>query len=184
MRSIGRCWRAVVGVALLAGLAGCSARSGSTAATATTRPQDAAALVQEWVRCVRANGAPNLPDPQIDGNGQPHFPEGTPEPPDRALRACQPIVDRLPPAARGAETRPPADIPALVRFARCMREHGLTDFPDPKADGIFWLAGTNARREIYGTGATKQPPTPRASAALEACGFNGALRGKIFLDVG
>jgi len=77
-----------------------------------------------------------------------------------------------------------ADIPALVRFARCMRQHGLTDFPDPKADGIFRLAGTDARRQIYGTGTTKQPPTPRASAALEACGFNGALRGKIFLDVG
>jgi hypothetical protein len=65
-----------------------------------------------------------------------------------------------------------------------MREHGLADFPDPKADGIFWLAGTDARREIYGTGATKQPPSSRASAALEACGFNGALRGKIFLDIG
>jgi len=184
MRSSGRCRRAFLGVLLLAGLAGCSARSGSTAATTTTGSQDAAALVQEWVRCVRANGAPNLPDPQVDGDGQPHFPEGTPAPPERALRACQPIVDRLPPAARGEETRSPADMQLLLRFAGCMREHGLTDFPDPKADGIFWLAGTNARREIYGTGATKQPPTPRASAALEACGFNGALRGKIFLDVG
>ena len=114
----------------------------------------------------------------------PPWPPGTPEPPERALRACQPIVDRLPPAARGAETRPAADIPALVRFARCMREHGLADFPDPKADGIFPLVGTNARREIYGAGATKQPPTARASAALEACGFNGALRGRIILDAG
>jgi hypothetical protein len=99
------------------------------------------------VRCIRANGAPNLPDPQIDADdGQPYFPAGTPSPPERALRACQPIVDRLPPAARGEETRPLADIPALVRFARCMRDHGLTDFPDPGADGTFRLAGTDARR--------------------------------------
>jgi len=47
MRSISRCRHGFVGVLLLAGLAGCTARSDSTAATATTRPRDAAALVQE-----------------------------------------------------------------------------------------------------------------------------------------
>jgi hypothetical protein len=67
-----------------------------------------------------------------------------------------------------------------------MREHGLTDFPDPRADGVFLLVGTNARREIYGPAAAakKQPPTPQASAALEACGFNGSLRGQIVMDPG
>jgi hypothetical protein len=142
--------------------------------------------VREWVRCVRANGAQNLPDPQIASDGRPHFPSGTPQPPDRALRACQPIVNRLPPSVRGddEQTRSPADMQLLLRFARCMREYGLTDFPDPKADGIFRLSGTNARREIYGTGATKQPPTRRASDALEACGFNGPLRGRVVLEMG
>jgi hypothetical protein len=185
MRRLVRGGQAMVGVLLLAGLAGCSVRSGSPAATGTTGSPDVAAIVVEWVRCVRANGMPNLPDPQIDSDGEPHFPTGTPDPPERALQACRSIVDRLPASARGdQETGPPPDIPLLVRFARCMREHGLTDFPDPKADGIFWLAGTNARREIYGAGAEKQPPSPRASAALEACGYNGSLRGKVFFDVG
>jgi hypothetical protein len=74
----------------------------------------------------------------------------------------------------------------LLGFARCMREHGLTDFPDPRADGVFPLVGTNARRGLYGptAAAKKQPPTPRASAALEACGFNGSLRGRIVMDPG
>jgi hypothetical protein len=74
----------------------------------------------------------------------------------------------------------------LLRFAGCMRGHGLTDFPDPRADGFFLLVGTNARREIYGTpaAAKKQPPTPKASAALEACGYNGSLRGQIVMDPG
>jgi hypothetical protein len=176
--------RALLGVLLLAGLAGCSARGGSPAATATTGSQDTAALVREWVRCMRANGASNLPDPQIGDDGRPRFPDDTPAPPERALRACQPIANRLPAAMRGEEPGPPPDLPALVRFARCMRDHGLTDFPDPKADGIFWLAGSNARREIYGTGATKQPPSRRASDALEACGFNGPLRGRVLMDMG
>jgi hypothetical protein len=158
--------RLIVGLLLLAGLAGCSARGGSPAATGTARPQDVAAIAREWVRCVRANGAQNLPDPQIDSNGRPHFPEGTPQPPDRALRACQPIVDRLPPSARGDDerTRPPADMQLLLGFARCMREHGLTDFPDPRDDGVFLRVGTSARREIYGPAAaprsSRQRPRP------------------------
>jgi hypothetical protein len=180
--------RCIVGLVLLAGLAGCSARSGSPAATPTTGPQEVAAIALEWVRCVRANGAQNLPDPQIDSDGRPHVPAGTPAPPERALEACRPIVDRLPPSARGddEQTRPPADMQGLLRFAGCMREHGLTDLPDPRADGIFPLVGTNARREIYGTpaAAKKQPPTPQASAALEACGYNGSLRGQIVMDPG
>jgi hypothetical protein len=69
--------RLIVGLLLLAGLAGCSARGGSPAATGTAGPQDVAAIAREWVRCVRANGAQNLPDPQIDSDGRPHFPEGT-----------------------------------------------------------------------------------------------------------
>jgi hypothetical protein len=97
--------RCIVGLLLLAGLAGCSARSGSPAATPTTGPQEVAAIALEWVRCVRANGAQNLPDPQIDSDGRPHFPAGTPAPPERALEACRPIVDRLPPSARGTTSR-------------------------------------------------------------------------------
>jgi hypothetical protein len=122
-------------VLLLAGLAGCSAPGGSQAATTTTTgQQDVVAVWRQLVACARANGMPNLPDPQIDSNGQAHFPSGTPDPPQSARRACQSIYDRLPASARGDTERPPADIQALLRFARCMREHGMADFPDPKAE--------------------------------------------------
>jgi hypothetical protein len=168
----------------IAVLAGCSGVDGSRAATATTRAQDVDAAVRAVVQCMRSNGMPNLPDPQIDANGQIKFPEGTPEPSERVLRACQSVIDRLPPSARGEREQNPADMPALLRFGRCMRAHGLADFPDPRADGVFYLVGTNARREIYGTGPSKQPPSSLASAALEACGFNGDLRGRVLLDVG
>ena len=174
---------AAVGVLLLAGLAGCSTLSGSPAATTTAQP-DAIAIWREVIQCVRDNGAPNLPDPQFDSNGQPQFPGGDPDVPPRAIQACEHIYNRLPAQARGDEEQPPPDMPTLVRFAGCMRQHGLTDFPDPKPDGIFWLANTNARTELYGPGREKGPQSPRALAALEACGFNGELRGKIFFDVG
>jgi hypothetical protein len=101
-------------------------------------------------------------------------------------RAAGLPADREPPAAGDARR---GDSPAARHAgagALCpLRARARPDrLPRPKADGIFRLAGTNARREIYGAGATKQPPSSRASAALEACGFNGALRGRVFLDVG
>ncbi len=156
--------RAAVGVGLgvvlllLAGLAGCAASGSSSAATTTTGQPDAAAVWRELVRCARANGMPSLPDPQIDSNGQAHFPEGIPDPPASVRRACQSIYDRLPASARGDEPKA-ADVPALLRFARCMREHGVTDFPDPKADGTFPLAGTSLGRG----------KTPRILSAMRAC---------------
>jgi hypothetical protein len=51
----------------------------------------------------------------------------------------------------------------LLRFAGCMREHGLTDFPDPKADGMFLLVGTNARRGDLRDGSRSQEATANAS---------------------
>lgn len=137
---------AVVVVPLLAGLAGCGAPGGRVAPTATTSMQDVVAVVHELVRCARANGMPNLPDPQIDGNGQVKFPEGTPEPSERVLRACQSVIDRLPPSARGERAQNPVDMPALLRFGQCMRAHGVPDFPDPRPDGTFPVAGTSLER--------------------------------------
>jgi hypothetical protein len=151
----------VLVVVLLAGLAGCSASGGAGAATTTTSgQQDAAAVWRELVRCARANGMPNLPDPQIDSNGRANFPNGTPDPPASVRRACQAIYDRLPPSARGEETRPPADMQALLRFARCMREHGVADFPDPDAEGNF-------RAPSGSTGLS--PNSPSFQRAEQAC---------------
>jgi hypothetical protein len=147
-----------LGVLLLAGLAGCSASGGSQAATTTTGQQGVVAVWRQLVACARANGMPNLPDPQIDSNGQAHFPSDTPDPPPSARRACQSIYDRLPASARGDTERPPADIQALLRFARCMREHGVVDFPDPKADGTFPLSG-----------ALRQGKTPQMISGMRAC---------------
>jgi hypothetical protein len=159
--------RAAIGVGLgamllLAGLAGCSASGGSAGATTTTGgQQNAAALWRELVRCARANGMPNLPDPQIDSNGRANFPNGTPEPPASVRRACQSIYDRLPPSARDdEEARPPADVQALLRFARCMREHGVADFPDPDAEGDFSVKPGSTNLD---------PKSPGFERALQAC---------------
>jgi hypothetical protein len=153
--------RAAIGVGLLVVvlLAGCSASGGSAGATTTTSgQQNAAAVLQEFVRCARANGMPNLPDLQLDSNGQVSIPEGTPEPPKRVERACRSIWERLPPSASGDQGRPPDDVQALLGYARCMREHGIADFPDPQADGRFPLPQS-----------LRGGKTPQFVQAMQAC---------------
>jgi hypothetical protein len=158
--------RFIVAVLVVAALAGCGATAGSQAATTTTTP-DVHAIWRELIQCLRDNGMPNLPDPRIDADGQPHFPGGDPgDAPPQAERACKPIYNRLPASVRedgsegGEASRPPADIPALLRFARCMREQGMPDWPDPKADGTFPLVGTSLERE---------GKSPRYLKAARAC---------------
>jgi hypothetical protein len=161
----------LVGMVVLL-LAGCSASGGSAGATTTTAQQAAAAVWRELVACARANGMPNLPDPQIDSNGRASFPDGTPEPPASVRRACQSIYDRLPASARGDEERPPADLQALLRFARCMREHGMADFPDPQADGRFPLPAS-----------LRGGKTPQFLRAMQACRqLNPNAKGRLEFD--
>jgi hypothetical protein len=155
-----RAFAGLILVLLLAGLAGCTALGSSEAAPTTTTQPDRVAIWREVIQCLRTHGMPNLPDPQFDRDGEPHFPGGDPgDPPASARQACAPIYNRLPPA-RGEQERAPADIPALLRFARCMREHGMPDWPDPKADGTFPLSGTSIVRE---------GKSPRFLRAARAC---------------
>jgi hypothetical protein len=146
-------------IVLLAGLAGCSASGGSAGATTTSGQQNAAAVLRELVRCARANGMPNMPDLRLDSNGRVSLPPGTPDPPRSVERACRSIWERLPASARGDKERPPADMQALLRYARCMREHGMPDFPDPDSNGNF-VASPSMQRE---------GKSPRLLRAMQAC---------------
>jgi hypothetical protein len=113
-----------------AGCGGSSHPSGST-----THPPSPAAAWHQVVLCARAHGMPGLQDPRIDSTGKAIFPNGLNIPPE-TRRACQRLVDRLVPNAQ--EHAPtPAQMAGLIRFARCMRSHGIADWPDPRPDGSF-----------------------------------------------
>jgi hypothetical protein len=78
---------------------------------------------------------PGLQDPRIDPTGKAVFPNGLDIPPE-TRRACQRLVDRLVPSAQD-QAPTTAQMAELVRFARCMRSHGIPDWPDPRPDGTF-----------------------------------------------
>jgi hypothetical protein len=75
---------------------------------------------------MRGNGVPHFPDP--DAKGEFNFGvDVTPEVFQKAVRACK---DLQPPGTLSAR-RSPKQQSASLRFAQCIRDNGVKDFPDP-----------------------------------------------------
>jgi hypothetical protein len=80
----------------------------------------------KFAECMRANGVPHFPDP--DPKGEFNFGvDVTVEVWRKAVDACKALK---PPGALSAK-RTPKQQSASLRFAQCVREHGVKDFPDP-----------------------------------------------------
>jgi hypothetical protein len=79
-----------------------------------------------FAECMRANGVSDFPDPNASGE----FVYGASVSPavfKRAVDACKALQ---PPGTLSAN-RNPAQQSAALRFAQCIRENGVSDFPDP-----------------------------------------------------
>ena len=113
---------------------------GSNAPATTGSGSSSAANVAQAVKfsqCMRANGVSKFPDPDasgaltIDGvvNGSSLDPNSATF--QQALSACR---DLEPPGFMG-HTRSAQQQDAALKFAQCMRDNGVPDFPDPTANG-------------------------------------------------
>jgi hypothetical protein len=133
---------ATAGLALLATACGGStgghvAQLGSTTTTTSSPPgtsaQQAGALA--FARCMRSHGVPNYPDPtrsglvkeslQQLGVGRARF--------QTAQTACNHLLPN------GGSGPSPAQVQQAraqaLSFSRCVRAHGVPNFPDPGSDG-------------------------------------------------
>jgi hypothetical protein len=148
---------------LVAGLAGCDSGgsgggSANPPASAQAGPQQLLALGQEWVQCLRDNGLPRMPDAELSPDGYLQFPAAGGYNWKEDLRghqptidACQSIEDRYPPNAfRPMDQFTAEDLRKLAEYAKCVREHGIPEFPDPNAAGEFDLSGTPLANGIPG----------------------------------
>jgi hypothetical protein len=75
---------------------------------------------------MRASGVPHFPDP--DPNGDYSF--GVDVAREVWLKAVDACEALKPPGALSS-TRTPKEQSASLRFAQCVRDHGVNDFPDP-----------------------------------------------------
>jgi hypothetical protein len=121
--------------------AGCG--SGGPSSTTTKPPQSPAGAAYAYARCIRDHGVPSFPDPQVSTSpGQTRIAMVAPRTMinrpgfKTAQKACQAI---LPEVSGNRQTEQRARTRDLLAFARCLRAHGISDFPDPGSQGQLTL---------------------------------------------
>jgi hypothetical protein len=131
-----------VGLLLLTAACGSGTSSSSTSSTSGTSSTSStsssgtggvsAAYASDklgFARCLRAHGVPNFPDPNASGQEPSTWkkliagPQG-----QAAVGACSSWDRRI---HNDVAAQNQAVMGEYVRFARCMRAHGVPNFPDP-----------------------------------------------------
>jgi hypothetical protein len=156
----------------IAGAAAIAACGAERPAPAPTVGQVGQALT--YVRCMRAQGVPDFPDPSPGGR-LPNIPSSidTVAP---AFQSAQKACAGLMPGGGGSGS--PADTGTerlgFLAVARCMRAHGFPNFPDPTTTPPPPPPpGADAGNVIGGPGAYLHlpPQSPALTRAVAACGF-------------
>jgi hypothetical protein len=138
---------ATAGLALLA--AGCGgspgshvAQLGSTATQSSTSSSNrAAASAREngalaFARCMRSHGVPNYPDPKSNGVLVKEPPQQFGVSNSQFQSASSDCNHLLPNGGSGPTPAQVQQVKAqALRFSRCVRAHGVPNFPDPGSDG-------------------------------------------------
>jgi hypothetical protein len=127
----------MLGLAILAAGCGGSNIPGATGSGLSPMAQGVA-----YARCMRSHGVPDFPDPtaspgggvafQVNGGPGSDLDHNNPrfQAADHACRSLLPGGGQAPPPSA-------QKLAAEVKWARCMRSHGLPGFPDPDAQGAF-----------------------------------------------
>jgi hypothetical protein len=155
----------LVAVLMTAGAlaASCGGGGSHPAASSSNRTRAPSATTRSAIlfdSCIRAHGIFDFPDSAIYVNGgqlEFHIPVRLKVEPEflPAFQACQKDIPGggIPPKH--------VNIREELEFARCMRSHGIADFPDPRPDGGYDI-----------TGDTSSPPFEAAAHACRVTGIH------------
>jgi len=139
-----------------------SAAGGATGTVARSGGQTALKFSQ----CMRSHGVTNFPDPS---NGAIQIgPASGIDPRSPSFQNAQRSCGRLIPGLKGGGPVPAALRGRLLAMSRCMRSHGVSNFPDPNFSG----GGVS----IGAKNAVIAPSSPAFQRAAHACG--GPVLGK------
>ena len=161
---------AVLAFAVLA--AGCGGSNGSgSAGSGSTKAQFLA-----YSRCMRSHGVSDFPDPTTPAGGGVAFsinggPGSDLNPNNPTYKSANQTCRALLPAGVQPATGPSPRIAAEVRWARCMRSHGVPSFPDPNNQGAFDSAKFNDTTPAFHTAS-------KACTSLQPTGAVTAVAGQ------
>ena len=121
-------------VLIPAALAGCGAEAGAGNGTAADRGDELQEAGLKFAHCMREHGI-DMADPQPGQRGlRLAAPKGvSPQKMEAADQACRKYLEAVePPELSEAQQKEFKD--AALAHARCMRENGIANFPDPTFD--------------------------------------------------
>jgi len=162
---------AISAAAVAAAVAVLATACGGGTSSAASTPTYAQELA--LAQCMRGHGVPNFPDPSasggysltsngsLEGNGAAVSIDSSQV--QAAYGDCRhllpggPSISQLEQDVQQAQQRQEQLLPALLKYAQCVRGHGVPDFPDPGQ-------GTQSAK-----GAGVNPDSPQVQAALSAC---------------
>jgi len=165
------------GVARLSSGKGASTASSEGSGSPSESPARLEQAAIAYAKCMRSNGVPNFPDPNADGGFLFHTRAGLIDSP--LFKAARAKCHKLLPEGPGSG--PPPSAQTLARFlniARCMRQHGVSDFPDPRTSvtpNPFGSRGVGVISDIEGVilvfPSTINQQAPAFTRAATACAF-------------
>ncbi len=133
---------AAAALALLVAACGGSPSSTGSAGSSNARGSASSRIGIDYARCMRSQGVPKYPDP----TGSNELASGLPKVSleqlgvsssqyQAAQGACAHL---LPNGGQMTQTESQRDLRAMLRFARCMRSHGVPGWPDPTNSSAGW----------------------------------------------
>jgi hypothetical protein len=136
---------------------GKTAEPSASASTGSAEDRDA---IFAYAKCMRENGVPNFPDPEVGEHGEFRLSLPGGEGFDKEkVDAAQEKCKKLMPNGGEPPKADPEQIDRMREYAKCMRENGVPKFPDPNAEGGFQIDGNEVG----------DPQSPAFKAAEEKC---------------
>ena len=138
---------AIAGIALLA--AACGSGSSTPAASASSATGGGTNYQKEvaFAHCMRSHGMPDFPDPrQSLSPGQGRQIKSDPQ-----FRTASGDCRHLLPNGGSSGSQPTASAQTIAErlsFSRCMRAHGVPNFPDPNSTGDYDLHGIDPHSPV------------------------------------
>jgi hypothetical protein len=135
----------------------------SEAAIAGPGGPEAQKKMVAFAQCMRSHGVPDFPEPSegkliIKGTSKNGLNPGSPQF-QAAMKACRSLA----PAPKLSPQQTAAMQAQALKFSKCMRSHGVPNFPDPKFEG------GGVRISLHAGPGGLNPQAPQFQAAQKAC---------------
>ncbi|HWE10302.1 MAG TPA: hypothetical protein VG325_13190 [Solirubrobacteraceae bacterium] len=154
---------------------GCALAVAACGSSSTTSNSTRHGASLAFSACMRSHGVPNFPDPSAGGGIQIQAGSGL-NPFSPSFRAAQAGCRRLLPGGGPGAEHPTAQAKAeMLKISQCMRQHGITGFPDPTLTPRSSPAGSSAIIDrggvVLAIPDTIDTRAPAFNQAAAACGF-------------